>query len=58
MADAGFCFNVLDKVGGIDLAVGVGIRDAHDFSLVFKDEDVGDLGMAAQLKVLGLPNAQ
>ena len=43
------------EVGGVDLAMGMGIRDADDLTLVFKDEDVLHFGPVAKLAILLLP---
>src|SRR4051812_22990747 len=45
-----------DKVGGVNLAMRVRIRNADDFALVLKDEDVIDLRAAAEIEVLSLPD--
>src|SRR5436190_17565089 len=52
----GFCFNCLkDKVGCVDLAMRMRIRDAYNLAFVFKHQYMIDLRTATELPVLGLP---
>src|SRR5947209_6286612 len=58
-AGAGFGLDGLeDKVGGVNLAVRMRVRDADDFALVLKDENVIDFGAAAEVNILLLPNCE
>src|SRR3954451_19463754 len=45
-----------DKVGGVNLAMRMRIRNADDFALVLEDEDVIDLRAAAEVNILFLPD--
>ena len=47
-----------DKVGGVDLAVGVGVGDADRFAFVLKDQHMVDVRPVAQIGVLLLPGTQ
>ena len=47
-----------DEVGGVDLAVGMRVGDAHDLALVLEDEDVRDALHARELAILRLPDPE
>src|SRR5690242_15875530 len=56
-ASAGFCLDGLeDKVGRVNLAVRVRVRDADDFALVLENENVINVWAAAEINVLFLPH--
>src|SRR5436853_6431726 len=58
-AGAGFGFDGFeDKVGRVNLAMRVRVRDADDIALILKDENVIDFGAAAEINILFLPDRE